>query len=40
MASSWTVEFERGAEKALGKLDPAIRRKIVVALQRIKPRLK
>lgn len=34
MVSSWKVEFERGADKTLGKLDPAIQSKIVVALDR------
>lgn len=35
MASSWTVEFERGVEKALEKLDPTIRSKVVGALDRL-----
>lgn len=35
MGSSWRVEFERGAEKALGKLDPTNRAKIVSALDRL-----
>jgi mRNA interferase RelE/StbE len=35
MGSSWAVEFERGAAKSLGKLDPTVRRKIVSALDRL-----
>lgn len=35
MGSSWAVEFERGAEKSLGKLDPTVCRKIVSALERL-----
>lgn len=39
MESSWTVEFERGAEKVLGKLDPVVREKIAFALDRLSEEL-
>ncbi|MNS41596.1 Plasmid stabilization system protein [compost metagenome] len=35
MASSWRVEFERGAEKTLDKLAPDVRGKLVRALDRL-----
>lgn len=39
MGSSWKVEFERGVEKALGKLDPPVRTKIISALDRLSEEL-
>lgn len=35
MASNWAVEFERGAAKSMGKLDPSVRRRIASALERL-----